>query len=291
MRSMTGFGHAELEKGNRRVTAEVRSINQRFLELKLNLPRNWGEHEAGIRKLVQGVIARGRVELFVQYASSDPRPTTLRVNDWLAALFIKELDRLGRSLGMPSKPGIEVLLHLPEIFRVSEEDTDDRPDMQLALNAIARALKALERDRKREGKALRVDFTRRIKSIGEAIPKIEQMAEVSRSEILAVFQTRVRHLIANPGVNEKRLFEEASKAAQRTDIAGEVTRLRAHLRRLDEMVESEGTVGKQIEFLLLEVNREVNTIGEKSQTAALSSVVVSLKGEVEKMREQVQNIE
>jgi uncharacterized protein (TIGR00255 family) len=291
MRSMTGFGRAEIERGKVRVAAEVRTLNQRFFELKLNLPRSWGEHEAEIRKLVQGVIARGRVELFVRCTPLGPPPTTLRVNDRLAALYVKELGRLGRSLGLSGKPGVDVLLHRPEIFQVSEEETDFRPGVQLAFAAITRALKALETDRKREGKALRADFIGRIKTITEAVPQIERLAEASRSEIVANFQTRLRDLIGDLALNEKRLFEEASDAAQRADITEEVTRLRTHLRGLRELVESEGAVGKQIEFLLQEVNREINTMGAKSQSADLSRVTVGLKGEVEKMREQVQNVE
>ncbi|HZZ07299.1 MAG TPA: YicC/YloC family endoribonuclease [Candidatus Binataceae bacterium] len=291
MRSMTGFGRAEIERGKVRVAAEMRSLNQRFFELKLNLPRTWGEHEAEIRKLVQSVIARGRVELFVRCTSLGPPPTTLRVNDRLAGLYVKELGRLGRRLDLVGKPGIEVLLHRPEIFQVSEEETDSRPGVRLAFTAITRALKALETDRKREGKALRADFIRRIETITEAVPKIERLAEASRGEILANFQIRLRDLMADLAVNEKRLFEEASEAAQRADITEEVIRLRAHLHGLRELVESEGTVGKQIEFLLQEVGREINTMGAKSQSAALSRVTVGLKGEVEKMREQVQNVE
>jgi uncharacterized protein (TIGR00255 family) len=291
MRSMTGFGRAEIERGRVRVAAEVRTLNQRFFELKLNLPRTWGEHEAEIRKLVQGVIARGRVELFVRFTPLGPPPTTLRVNDRLAALYVKELGRLARSLGLAGKPGIDVLLNRPEIFQVSEEETDPRPGVQLAFATIGRALKVLETDRKREGKALRADFIARIKTIKDAIPQIERLAEASRGEIVANFQIRLRDLIADLAVNEKRLFEEASEAAQRADITEEVTRLRTHLHGLRELVESEGTVGKQIEFLLQEVNREINTMGAKSQSAALSRVTVGLKGEVEKMREQVQNVE
>jgi uncharacterized protein (TIGR00255 family) len=291
MRSMTGFGRAEIERAKVRVAAEVRTLNQRFFELKLNLPRTWGEHEAEIRKLVQAVVARGRVELFVRCTPIGPPPAALRVNDRLAASYVRELGRLGRALGLAGKPGIEVLLHRPEIFQVIEEETDSRPGVQLGFTAIARALKVLETDRKREGRALRADFIARIITISEAVPGIERLAEASRSEIVANFQKRLLDIIADLAVNEKRLYEEASDAAQRADIAEEVTRLRVHLRGLRELVESEGPVGKQIEFLLQEVNREINTIGAKSQSAALSRITVALKGEVEKMREQVQNVE
>jgi len=291
MRSMTGFGRAEIERGKMRVAAEVRTLNQRFFELKLNLPRTWGEHEADIRKLVQGVIARGRVELFVRCTPLGPPPTALKVNDRLAARYVKELGRLGRSLGLSGKPGIEVLLHRPEIFQVSEDEVDSKPGVQLGLAAIGRAVKAIDANRKREGRALMNDFTHRISVIAGAIPKIEKLAKESRNEIIANFQLRLRELVADLAVNEKRLFEEASEAAQRADITEEVTRLRAHLQGLRALVGSEGPVGKQIEFLLQEVNREINTIGAKSQSAMLSRTTVALKGEVEKMREQVQNIE
>lgn len=291
MRSMTGFGRAEIERGKVRVAAEVRSLNQRFFELKLNLPRTWGEHEAEIRKLVQNVIARGRVELFVRCTAVGPAPATLRVNDRLAALYVKELSRLGRRLGLNGELGIDALLHRPEIFQVSEEETDRRPGVELAFSAIARALKALEAARRREGRALRADFIRRINTIAAAVPRIERLAAASRGEIVANFQARLHDLIADLAVNEKRLFEEASDAAQRADITEEVTRLRVHLQGLRQLVERAGPVGKQIEFLLQEVSREINTMGAKSQNAALSRLTVGLKGEVEKMREQVQNVE
>ncbi len=291
MRSMTGFGRAEIERNGIRVAAEVRSLNQRFLEVKLNLPRGWGEHEGEIRKLVQEVIARGRVELFVRCTALRPPPATLRVNDRLATLYVKELARLGRRLGLGGKPGIEALLHRPEIFQVAEEDSDSRPGVQLALAVISRALKALDAERRREGRALRADFVRRINTILAAVPRIERLAAASRSEIVANFQNRLRDLIADLAINEKRLFEEAAEAAQRADITEEVTRLRVHLKGLRELVERAGPVGKQIEFLLQEVNREINTTGAKSQNAELSRLTVGLKGEVEKMREQVQNVE
>jgi uncharacterized protein (TIGR00255 family) len=292
MRSMTGFGRAEIERGKIRVAVEMRSLNQRFFELKLNLPRGWHEREAEIRKLVQSVVARGRVELFVRCTALGPAPTILRVNERLATLYVKELTRLGRRLGLDGKPGIDALLHRPEIFQIAEaEESDSRPGVELALSAIARALKVLDADRKREGKALRADFVRRIKTIAAAVPRIERLAAASRSEIVANFQKRLHDLIADLAINEKRLFEEAAEAAQRADITEEVTRLRVHLKGLRELVERKGPVGKQIEFLLQEVNREVNTTGAKSQNAELSRLTVTLKGEVEKMREQVQNVE
>jgi len=291
MRSMTGFGRALIERDGIRVTAEVRALNQRFFELKLNLPRTWGEYEAEVRKLIQGTVARGRVELFVKAVALRPPAAHLRVNEALANQYVGELRRLARRLRLNGEPGIEAILNRPEIFHVVEEEREGTEAPRLGMIAIERALKALDAERLREGKSLRRDFAARIRKVRAAIPKIERLAEQTRAEIMKNFQIRVRELLANLPVNEKRLYEEASSASQHGDISEEITRLKIHLHGLGELLNREGPVGKSIEFLLQEINREVNTMGSKSQNAALSHLTVEVKAEAEKMREQVQNVE
>jgi uncharacterized protein (TIGR00255 family) len=291
MRSMTGFGRAELTRGGLQVLTEVRALNQRFFELKLNLPRGWGEHEAELRKLVQGVVDRGRVEAFIRCVALKPPPARLRVNDELARHYVTELRRLGRTLGLDGKLALETILQRPEIFQVTEEETDPRAGVVLAFDALKRALRVLERERMREGRGLKDDFELRISRLGEAIPRIEQFAAESRAAIRSNFETRVRELLGELPVNEKRLYEEASSAAQHGDITEEMTRLKVHLQAMRRLLNRSGPVGKSIEFLLQEINREVNTIGAKSQNAMLTQITVEMKGEVEKMREQVQNVE
>jgi uncharacterized protein (TIGR00255 family) len=291
MRSMTGFGRAQVQRAALQVVAEVRALNQRFLELKLNLPRGWGEHEAELRRMAQAGVSRGRVEIFIRCASLRPPPTRLEVNDQLAKRYVQELRRLGKELGLNGRIGIEAVLQRPEIFHVVEQESDGRQGIELARQALARALKALDVERLREGKSLRRDFAARIDRIAKALPRIEQIAEHTRREVLQNFQSRVRDLLEKLPLDEKRLYEEASNAAQHADITEELTRLRTHLQALKGLLGRRVPVGKPIEFLLQEVNREVNTIGAKSQNATLSQIAVEMKGEVEKMREQVQNVE
>jgi uncharacterized protein (TIGR00255 family) len=288
---MTGFGRASVEHDGTRVIAEVRALNQRFFELKLAVPRGWGEHEAEIRKQVQGVVARGRVEVFIKSVALKPPSVRLEVNDKLATLYINELRRLGKRLHLNGDPGIDTILNRPEIFHVVEEEADFAPAVSLGLKALSRALKALDTDRVREGKSLQKDFAARVARIEAALPKIEQLAEQSRAEIMGNFQKRIHDLLADLPVNEKRLYEEASSVSQHGDISEEITRLRTHLDGLKLLLKRSGQVGKSIEFLLQEINREVNTMGSKSQNAALSQVTVEVKAEAEKMREQVQNVE
>ena len=291
MRSMTGFGRIQLERNGIQVVAEVRSLNQRFFELKLNLPRGWGEQESEIRKIVQSAVERGRVEAFVRCVALKPPRARLRVNDDLAASYVSELRRLGKRLGLDGKLGLEAILQRPEIFQVIEEENDTSAGVEVALHAMKRAVKLLDSERRREGAALRRDFETRIKHIGDGVPRIEKLAAESRAAIHANFVTRVRELLGDLPVNEKRLYEEASSAAQHGDITEELTRLRVHLKAMRALINRDGPVGKSIEFLLQEINREVNTMGAKSQNAALSQITIEMKGQVEKMREQVQNVE
>jgi uncharacterized protein (TIGR00255 family) len=288
---MTGFGRTQLERGGTQVVAEVRALNQRFFELKVNLPRGWGEHESEIKKIVQGAVERGRVEAFVRCVVMKPPRARLRVNDDLAASYVTELRRLGKRLDLDGKLGLDAILQRPEIFQVIEEENDTRTGVDVALMAMKGAVKALDQERRREGAALRRDFETRLKKIGAGIPKIEKLAAQSRTAIHTSFETRVRELLGDLPVNEKRLYEEASNAAQHGDITEELTRLRVHLTAMRALINRTGPVGKSIEFLLQEINREVNTMGAKSQNAALSQITIEMKGEVEKMREQVQNVE
>ncbi|HUA32869.1 MAG TPA: YicC/YloC family endoribonuclease [Candidatus Binataceae bacterium] len=291
MRSMTGFGRGVVERNGTRVTAEVRALNQRFFELKAVLPRGWGEQEAEIRKLVQAVVARGRVELFIKAVALKPPRARLEVNENLANLYVKELRRVGKNLKLNGELSIEVILNRPEIFHVVEEESEPTHAIELGMKALKDALKHLEAERVREGRSLHKDFATRIDAISSAIPKIEHLAEKTRADIRANFEKRVRELLAELPVNEKRLYEEASSASQHGDITEELIRLRTHLDGLKTLLKRKGQVGKSIEFLLQEINREVNTMGSKSQSAALSQVTVEVKAEAEKMREQVQNVE
>ena len=291
MKSMTGFGRAIAEQDGTRVVAEVRSLNQRFFELKLAVPRGWGEYEAEIRKTVQSVVARGRVEIFIKSVALKPPPVRLEVNDRLANLYVAELRRLGKQLHLNGNPEIGSILNRPEIFHVVEEEHDSGVAFKLGQKALVRALKALDAERVREGRSLHDDFATRVRNIEAAVPKIEKLAEQTRAEIMENFHKRIRELLEELPVNEKRLYEEASSASQHGDISEEITRLRTHLEGLKAILKRKGQVGKSIEFLLQEINREVNTMGSKSQNAALSQVTVEVKAEAEKMREQVQNVE
>jgi len=288
---MTGFGRAELARDGIHVVAETRALNQRFFELKLNLPRTWGQHEGEIRKIVQNAVSRGRVEVFVRYTRIGPSRAKLQVNDELARMYVRELRRLGRSLKLEGKLGLDAILQRPEVFQVIEEDEEPQVGAELGLRALRRALTTMENERVREGRALKRDFEMRLNTIASAVPRMDELAGQARTVIRANFELRIRELLGELPVNEKRLYEEASTAAQHGDITEEMTRLRVHLEAMGTLLKRSGPIGKSIEFLLQEINRELNTMGAKAQDAKMSQITSAMKGEVEKMREQVQNVE
>ncbi len=291
MRSMTGYGRAQLRASGVQVAAEVRTLNQRFFELKLNVPRGWGEYEAEMRRMVQRVVERGRVEVFIRYSALHPPPARLRVNDKLAHRYVAELRRLAKRLGTGEKISIGTILSRPEIFQVMEDQVESKMGAEVALRALARALKAVDAERGREGRSLKRDLCTRLARVAAAVRRLEQLAEQSRAALARNFHDRVHRLLGEAPIDEKRLYQDAADFAQRADVSEEMTRLHIHLSALGDLMRRKGPVGKSIEFLLQEINREVNTVGNKSQSAELSHLVVELKEESEKMREQVQNVE
>jgi len=291
MRSMTGFGRADLEHDGVRVAVDARALNHRFFELKLSLPRGWGVYEAELRKLVQDFVERGRVEVTLRRVSLKPPATRLLVNEQLAGQYIQAFRRLGKHLELERAIAPEAVLQRQEIFQVVEEEEDSRAEIELGRKALLHALKALNAERLREGKALKKDLASRLTEIERASQKIAKLAAASRRTIVDSFQTRVRELAGILPLDERRLYEDAVATAQRADISEEMVRLRTHLQAFRQLLAEPHAVGRKIDFLLQEINREVNTMASKSQNAELSRVAVEAKSELEKIREQVQNVE
>jgi len=291
MRSMTGFGRADLEQDGVRVAVDARALNHRFFELKLSLPRGWGAHEAELRKLVQDYVERGRVEVTLRRVSLKPAASRLVVNEQLAGQYIQAIRRLDKRLELERAIAPEVIFQRPEIFQVVEEEEDYRAEIELGRKTLLHALKALDAERLREGKALKKDLAARLGEIQRAGQKISKLAAASRRTIVDSFQTRVRELAGIVPLDERRLYEDAVATAQRADISEELVRLKAHLEAFRQLLAQPRAVGRKIDFLLQEIHREINTMASKSQSAELSRVAVEAKSELEKIREQVQNVE
>lgn len=291
VRSMTGFGRGEAVRGRRRVTVEVRAVNHRFLDVAARLPKTVSPLEERFRSLVAGRVSRGRVEILVSLDEVGEGPRPVKVDLSLARGYLEALRELKSALGTPGEITLEMLLDLPGVLSV-EEATDPETLWEAAQEATEKALDELVRMREAEGGRLAADIRQRLVAIGESVEAIAaRVPEVCR-EYRTRLEERIREVLGEVPVDEGRLLQEVALMADRASTAEEVVRLRSHLVEAEAMLaEPSAPVGRKFDFLLQEMNREINTIGSKSSDVELARQVIAVKAELEKIREQVQNVE
>jgi uncharacterized protein (TIGR00255 family) len=290
LKSMTGFGTASVPLSEGRVSVEVRTVNQRFLDVRVNAPREYAAWEATCREIVRRHVARGRVEVHV--SRNAPASARARVVLNLAAArdYAAAWRRLRHAVGLRGDLD-PMVFRTPEIFQTVELPGDARGEFPAASRAVEQALRRLDRERRREGANLQRDMRARVRRLVE----IERAIRGQTANALDVLQARVTErmqtLLKGAPVDPGRIAQEAAYLAERGDVTEERVRLLSHLTALGRLLASHGAVGKQFEFLLQEVHREINTIGSKVNDLAVTRLVVEAKGEVERLREQVQNVE
>lgn len=294
MRSMTGFAAAAVDDDRGTVAVTIRAVNHRFLDLQLRLPPALADLEPRVRALLQKHLARGRVEF---QATLQVRATTapvVELNEGFVAAVTSAID-VARAAGLvqgPLTPGD--LLRLPQALAIRERapETVPSPGWGEAVDAVvARAIAALEEMRVREGAALKADLSARKTVLGTLIDAVVVAAEAGRAALESRLLERAREMSATLPIDQAALAQEVVRATQRSDIAEEVTRFRAHLDHWDALTDGEEPCGRKLDFLLQEMNREVNTIGSKADGLQVSGHIIDLKAELERMREQVQNVE
>ncbi|MCP4683942.1 MAG: YicC family protein [bacterium] len=291
MKSMTGFGRAEQNSRLGRFTVEIASVNNRFLESSIRLPRPFGALETQIREQVTAAVSRGKVNLSVNLVEPEDAPDKALINMAAAKAYYRQLRQLRKDLGLKDDIAIRDLLLLPEVTRPERVEPDLETVQKLLSKVIAKALKALVAMRAREGKALASDMADRLKTMSTVIGEVERKSAGAVKIYADKLANRIDELIAAPMRDSQRLEEEIAIFADRTDIAEECLRFRSHISQFNVTLKKREAVGRRLNFILQEMNREVNTIGSKCSEFEISADVISLKEEIEKIREQVQNVE
>lgn len=291
MNSMTGFGKAERKSADGAIVVEVSTVNNRFLEFSLRAPRQFSGLEARVREQIQSALSRGKVNVHINYDRRHSEYGEYHFNDVAADAYLKQIKAYQKKRKLSGEVSISDLLSLPEVSRAPQDDLSDNQIWKVLKPALVDALAELSKMRKREGGKLAADMRTRLKRIGTELKKIEKLAKSTVSERRDKLRERVAELLNGSEMNKQRLEEEISLLAERTDISEEITRMFAHLKHFDADLKKTDAVGRRLNFLLQEMNREVNTIGSKSANLNVSEKVISLKEEIEKIREQVQNVE
>ncbi len=289
--SMTGFGRAELEREGRKLTVELKSVNHRFNEVNVRYPRELAPLEERIKRFVTAHVSRGRIDIFVTYAYQGEGLYQVRVDKDLAVAYYNGMRDLAQAVGVPANVSLTQLASLPDVVKV-ERQADDL-DMVWAImeEALSSALHQLVTMRRHEGQRLADDIDMRLKTIDGLVRQIADRAPLVVEEYQRRLRERIKELLGAVQVDEARLMTEVALFADRSAITEELVRLHSHQDQFGATFTSDEAVGRKLDFLLQEMNREVNTIGSKANDLAIGSLVVSLKAELEKVREQIQNIE
>lgn len=288
--SMTGFGRASGNTSFGRVSVEIKSVNHRFLDILARLPAGWSSLEAFLREEIGRTIRRGRVEVSIN-RSEGVRARPLATLDLAAAKrHLGELRKTARALRLPGTVTLSDLLRCPDLFVVPAEDISPEAVWTEVKPIVTKALSSHAKTRKREGESLAADVSARLQELGGLAERIRERAPLVSKAAQGRIEKRVADLARQP-VDPARLAQEVAILAERSDITEEVTRLASHLKQASEIGRRSEGVGKAFDFLLQEMNREINTIGSKAGDIEITRSVLTAKQEVEKIREQIQNIE
>ncbi|MBX3319971.1 MAG: YicC family protein [Nitrospira sp.] len=289
--SMTGFGRQQAAWSDGTVTIEVRSVNHRFLETSIRLPKTMTSLEEGFKKTIQQHCARGRVDLTVILQGSRGNVRSLQVDVGLAKQYHEALRTLQRTLKLKGVIDIGLMAGLRDLLVVSEQPTDDRKLTRLVEKLGRQAVLEMANMRKREGALLAEDIRDRLKRLREATTTVSARAPLVAQEAFERMKVRVEKLLGDSIPDVPRLNQELALYADRCDIMEELVRLNAHMIQFDDTIQRAEPVGKTLDFLLQEMSREVNTIGSKANDVTITAEVVIMKTELERLREQMQNVE
>lgn len=288
MLSMTGYGRAEVEKKNRRITAEVSSLNSRFLELSLRLPKFLSGLEFPLRELIGQKIARGKMTVALKWEEKN-RPAGA-FDTAQAKAFLDWLKKAQKEFKLKGDLELEHLLYLPWW---AKEDAETAPEgtWELAAEAVEKAIDAFNRARREEGKRLLADFKKRLGSIKKEVAEIEKETPEHKEAYRQKLENRMKELLGEGKFDAVRVAQEAAILSERSDVTEEIVRLKSHLEGFEAVLGSSEPVGKKLGFFLQEMGREANTLGSKALSASVARRVIAVKEELEKLREQLQNVE
>jgi uncharacterized protein (TIGR00255 family) len=294
IKSMTGFASLTRDEDSATISVTIRSVNHRFLDVQLRTPPTLAAAESKLRALVQQRIARGRIEVSISLQSRAENGVDVEVNDGVIEAVAAAMDR-ARERGLITGPLTAAdLLRLPQAISIRERPRDADADALVspaAEQAVASALEELDRMRTTEGAQLRTELDARRNQLGDLFERAAQAAAAGAEALRARLAERVRELRTDPAIEEATIAQEIIRFANRSDITEETVRFRAHLEHWRTLSDAPEPCGRKLDFLLQEMNREVNTLGAKAEGPGVPELVVALKAELEKMREQVQNVE
>lgn len=291
IKSMTGYGKSEQTIDSLNVTVEIKSVNHRYFEFSARVPREYGFLEEKLKKYCNSLITRGKVECYVSVEDLEEREMEVNVNETLAAGYVKALKELSERFGLKDDISAVTLSRYPDVITLHKASEDEERIWNAVKTVAETAVSKFIEMRETEGNKLRGDILSRADYIIECVEFIEGRSPETVREYNEKLKQRMKELLGDAAVDEQRLLNEAAIYADKIAVDEETVRLRSHISQLREFMNSSEAIGRKLDFLVQEINREANTIGSKAQDVDIAKKVIAIKAEVEKIREQVQNIE
>lgn len=291
IKSMTGFGRASGSQGGLEVTIELRSVNHRYFEFSARMPRAFQFAEEKLKALCQQSISRGKVEASVFIEDTNENATEIEINRQYADAYLKALKTLSKEYKLKNDVKASSFIGNSEMFKLRRKEIDDEQVLEAVLPVAEEAIKSFIAMRETEGERLKADISSRAETILSKVSLIEARSPETVRAYRERLEAKIKELLEDAKVDEQRLITETAIFADKVAVDEETVRLRSHIKQLSSLLEENGPVGKKLDFIVQEMNRETNTIGSKCQDVEIAHIVVDIKSEIEKIREQVQNIE
>ena len=291
IKSMTGYGRAVETVNGREFTVELRSVNNRYLDCTVKMPRSLSFAEETVKQAVKKAVSRGKVDVFISMKSENADDTTITLNKTVLEGYLAAMRQMVTEYGVQDDISVSAVSRLPEVFSVEKPEVDEEQLQADLMGVVEKALEGYNTMRCTEGAALADD----LRSRGETILSLAEKVEAGNGQTVIAYRARLyaklQDVLANTSIDESRILTEAAIFADKVAVDEETVRLRSHLKQMNTMLDGGGAVGRKLDFLLQEMNREANTIGSKCTDVVLARIVVDIKAELEKIREQTQNIE
>ncbi|MBQ7817889.1 MAG: YicC family protein [Oscillospiraceae bacterium] len=288
---MTGYGRCVETVNGREFTVELRSVNNRYLDCNVKLPRSVSFAEDAVKQAVKTSVSRGKVDVYITIKSETAEDTAISLNKAVLEGYLSAMRQMVTEFGVSDDISVSTVSRLPEVFSVEKPDVDEEQLLADLMGVVNKALEAYNAMRTTEGAALDADLRNRGNTILELVAQVEQGNAQTVVDYRARLEAKLREVLENTNIDESRILTEAAIFADKVAVDEETVRLRSHLDQMNTMLTGGGAIGRKLDFLLQEMNREANTIGSKCTDVKLARIVVDIKAELEKIREQTQNIE
>ena len=291
IKSMTGYGRSVQTVNGREFTVEIRSVNNRYLDCTVKLPKALSFAEDAVKQAVKQAVSRGKVDVFITMRSEGGSEAKVTLNPTMVEGYLAAMNEMAAKYGITNDVSVSVIARMPDVFTIEKPEVDEEQLKGDLMAVVGAALEGYNAMRTTEGAALDAD----LRSRGETILGLVAQVEAGNGQTVIDYRTRLenklREVLANTSIDESRILTEAAIFADKVAVDDETVRLRSHLRQMNSMLDAGGAMGRKLDFLLQEMNREANTIGSKCSDVNLARIVVDIKAELEKIREQTQNIE